>query len=81
MYGSRGSSRFRESSDYDIAVIVRECSDPIELTIKLLKMRPKGLPVDIAVLELRELGDRIVRKMLSPSKILFNGLNQDIPVF
>ena len=74
LFGSRARGDNMLSSDYDLAVVVEKCNDVLELTEKLLKMKPHGLPVDIAVFSVDELRDPLVTKMLTPCRILYNGL-------
>ncbi len=74
LFGSRASGKARESSDFDVAVILPEIEDKLALLYELIRIRPEGLPVDIVALSLEELHDQIFRKMLDPCIILYDGL-------
>ncbi|RLG46996.1 MAG: nucleotidyltransferase domain-containing protein [Thermoproteota archaeon] len=74
LFGSRASGKARESSDFDVAVILPEIEDKLALLYELIRIRPEGLPVDVVALSLEELYDPIFRKMLDPCIILYDGL-------
>ena len=74
LFGSRAEGVHRESSDFDLAVILPLVTDPLELTCKLYQLRPRGLPIDLLVLDVSELEDPIVKKMLTKSIVIYDGL-------
>ncbi len=74
LFGSRAEGTHKESSDFDLAVILPLVTDPLELTCKLYQLRPRGLPVDLLVLNVSELEDPIVKKMLAKSTVIYDGL-------
>ena len=74
LFGSRAEGAHRESSDFDLAVILPLVADPLELTCELCQLRPRGLPVDLLVLEVSELEDPIVKKMLAKRVVIHDGL-------
>lgn len=74
LFGSRARGDHMTSSDYDLAVIIDYCDDILGLTEALLSIRPRGLSIDIVVLERRELGDPLVARMLTPCRIVYDGL-------
>ncbi len=74
LFGSRAGGRARESSDYDVAVIVRDNVDRISLLEDVSKLREDPVPIDIVVIKISELDLEIVKKMLNESKIIWNGL-------
>lgn len=74
LFGSRARGDEMLSSDYDLAVVVEGEVDVLGLTEILVKMRPRGLPVDVVVFQKEELGDPLVTRMLTPCRMLYNGL-------
>ena len=75
LFGSRARGSALPYSDYDIAVIFKSVSNKIELAEEIYKLKPPELPADIVVLELSELRDPIVRKMLSECIVLYDALS------
>jgi predicted nucleotidyltransferase len=51
------------SSDFDIAIIVSDHSDPIEIAVKARLLRKEAFPLDIVVLRRSEAIDPIYREM------------------
>lgn len=74
LFGSRVSGKARESSDYDVAIIVRDDVDRIKFMEEISTMRKGGIPIDIVVLKKSEIKNEIIKKMLTPSKIIWDGL-------
>ena len=74
LFGSRALSAHRPYSDFDIAVIVESIDDPLELVVRLRRLRPGGLPLDLTVLNIDDLEDPIVARMLRGCKVLHDGL-------
>ena len=74
LFGSRARGSALPYSDYDVAVILRSTDSKIELVEEMYKLKPPELPADIVVLELDELDDPIVEKMLSECVVLHDSL-------
>ena len=74
LIGSRAKGNHLPYSDYDLAVIFRKVKDKIRKTFELRKMKPKGISLDIIVLEEEELKDKTILEMIKQGKILHNKL-------
>lgn len=74
LFGSRARGDNKESSDFDIIVITTDDVHKLDFIEELYSLKPNNVPVDIIVLHKRELRDRTVKKMLSESRILYDGL-------
>jgi len=73
LFGSRGRGNNRESSDYDLLVVLRERVN--ENYLRVLRLKPLTVPMDIIIVGLSELSNPVLRKMLEQSKVLYDGLN------
>ena len=56
------------SSDFDIAIIVNDHSDPIEIAVKARLLRKEAFPLDIVELRRSEAIDPIYREMFRDAK-------------
>ncbi len=74
LFGSRARGEARAASDYDVAIILPD-PDPLEEAIWARKARPRGLRVDIVVLDVRQLEDPVYARMLDGAVVLHDGLN------
>ncbi len=74
LFGSRATGRAKESSDYDVALIVRDDIDRMDFLEEVSKLREDPIPIDIIVIKISELDLNIVKKMFYNSKIIWNGL-------
>ncbi len=75
LFGSRAKGRQLPYSDYDIAVVLENIDDKLEMTIKLRRLKPHGLDLDLIVLDKRELEDPMIKAMLGEKRILYDGLS------
>ena len=75
LFGSRAKGGQLPYSDYDIAVVLENIGDKLEMTIKLRSLKPHGLDLDLIVLDKRELEDPMIKAMLGEKKILYDGLS------
>ncbi len=63
-----------EPRDYDLLIVVKEAHE-IERVEKIIyKLKPRGLPVDIIVVSLRDLDKTIIRQMLRHHIVLYDPL-------
>jgi len=74
LFGSRARGDELPYSDFDIAVILDEPGDKLRLTEELRKLKPRGLPLDLLVLNSEELKDPLVACMLKGGRTLYDGL-------
>ena len=74
LFGSRARGDHLPHSDYDVAVILEAVGDRVGAVEELRRLRPRGLPLDLVVLEVGDLGDPIVEKMLEGCRVLYDGL-------
>jgi len=74
LFGSRARGEARAASDYDVAIILPN-PDPLEDAVWARRVRPKGLRVDIVVLDVRQLEDPVYAQMLDGAVVLHDGLN------
>lgn len=74
LFGSRARDDSKPYSDYDIAVFLDKLEDSLETCEKLRKLRPKGLSVDIIVLNQKDLEEPVTKAMLKNKKILYDKL-------
>ncbi len=72
LFGSRGRGDNKESSDYDLLIVLKEGEDKDRLQI--LKLKPLSVPMDIIVVNPSELSNPVLKKMLKQSKVLYDGL-------
>lgn len=75
LFGSRAKGGQLPYSDYDIAVVLENIDDKLEMTIKLRRLKPHGLDLDLIVLDKRELEDPMIKAMLEEKRILYDGLS------
>lgn len=77
LFGSRARGNNLPYSDYDLMIIVklRDSRDRLTETVKAYSLKPVQLPIDLLVVDLEELDDPIVLKMLERGcVILYDGL-------
>ncbi|AEM39111.1 DNA polymerase beta domain protein region [Pyrolobus fumarii 1A] len=74
LFGSRARGDNLPYSDYDVAVILERVEDRLREAEELAKLKPSRLPLDLVVLELDDLRDPLIAKMLTPCKVLYDGL-------
>ena len=74
LFGSRARFDNKESSDFDLLVIVENTINKLDLMEELYSLKPTNVPIDIIVMHINELKSATVKKMLSPSIILYDGL-------
>ena len=65
----------------NLAVVLDEIRDVISLTEKLRRLKPKGLPLDLLVVQADELSDPLISGMFSGCKVLYDGLRVQLPNF
>ncbi|PCN49872.1 DNA polymerase subunit beta [Candidatus Geothermarchaeota archaeon ex4572_27] len=75
LFGSRALERHLPHSDYDVAVVLEEVGDKLSVVEELRRLKPRGLPLDLIVLQVDELSDPLTSKMLEGSKVLYDGLS------
>ncbi len=75
LYGSRARGEQLPCSDYDVAVILENIEDKVKVTEELRRVKPRGLDLDLIVLSVDELSDRVVQEMLKNSIVLHKGIN------
>ena len=75
LFGSRAKGEHLPYSDYDLTVVLNEVKDKVSLIEILRRLKPRGLPLDLIVIEKEELSDPLIKKMLEGSKTLHDGLN------
>ena len=74
LFGSRARGSALPYSDYDVAVVLKSAGSRVELAEEVYKLKPPELPADVVVLELDDLGDPIVERMLSGCVVLHDSL-------
>ena len=74
LFGSRASGKAKDSSDYDVAIIVRDDVDRVDFMEKISMLKNGHVPIDIVVIKISELDNETVKKMLTPCKVLWDGL-------
>ena len=74
LFGSRARGDHLPYSDFDVAVVVERAEDKLAMIEELREMQPRGLPLDLVVLEAEELADPLVEEMLRGSKVLHDSL-------
>jgi len=74
LFGSRARGSHLPQSDYDVAVVLREAGDRLAAIEELRRLKPRGLPLDLVVLETSDLSDPLVSKMLEGCRVLYDGL-------
>ncbi len=73
LFGSRGRGDNRESSDYDLLIVLREKGN--EQYLRILKLKPLSVPMDIIIVSPNELENPVLSRMLKNSRLLYDGLN------
>jgi len=77
LFGSRARGNNLPYSDYDLMIIIklRDSRDKLAEAIKAYNLKPTQLPIDLLVVDVEELDDPIVAKMLERGCIvLYDGL-------
>jgi len=74
LFGSRGRNDNRESSDFDMIVVVKNNIDRLDFAEKLYAFKPKGIPIDIPVIHIKELNESTIKKMISGGIVIHDGL-------
>jgi len=74
LFGSRAKGECLPYSDYDVAVILEDLDNKLDVIEKLRRLKPKGLDLDLIVLSIDELNDKLVKEMLKDSIILYKGI-------
>ncbi|MEM2047720.1 MAG: nucleotidyltransferase domain-containing protein [Candidatus Jordarchaeales archaeon] len=75
LFGGRARGTSSDSGDFDVMVILKSVVDPIEEAVKIRrKLHGKRFPLDIVVVERKDLESLLIRKMLEHHKILYDGL-------
>ncbi len=73
LFGSRASKTNRESSDFDIFVVLEKISKE---DLKLIySAKPDFLPTDIILITPADLKNPVIKSMMKTSEIIFDGLN------
>ncbi len=72
LIGSRARGDSALYSDYDIVIFTQMEEEKAKQVI--LKKRPRGLPIDVIILPIEAINDKIVKQMLMDAKILYDGL-------
>ena len=73
LFGSRARGDNRMSSDFDVLIIL-ERGDLMNHYLRILKLKPLELPVDLVIIYPSDLKKPIIRKMIQESKIIYDGL-------
>lgn len=74
LFGSRARGDNVESSDFDLAIIIKDDMNALEFLEKAAKLNKTGVPVDLVVLKEEDLEKGTIRKMLEGCKIIYDGL-------
>ncbi|MGC8543794.1 MAG: nucleotidyltransferase domain-containing protein [Vulcanisaeta sp.] len=74
LFGSRARGDYLPSSDYDVAVILRQVSDVHSELLRLRSLKPEGLFLDLTILSIDDLDDPVIREMLRGCRLLYDGL-------
>jgi len=74
LFGSRARGNHLPYSDYDVAVILREVRNKLLVIEELRKLKPRGLPLDLLVIQVTELSDPLIVRMFKECKVLYDGL-------
>ena len=75
LFGSRARGDNMESSDFDVAIIVKDELSTFDVLDKVVVIERGCVPVDLVVLKISDLERGVIRKMLMKCKILYDGLN------
>ncbi|MDK2384689.1 MAG: nucleotidyltransferase domain-containing protein [Candidatus Korarchaeota archaeon] len=74
LFGSRAAERHRSSSDFDVIVVMEGDFDEVEVAAEISRLRPRGIPVDLLVINKDSLGRKDVKILLEHSKVIYDGL-------
>lgn len=76
LFGSRAAGRHRASSDFDVMVVMEGTDEAeAEMAAKILRLRPRGIPIDLVVINKDSLSkDKEVKILLKDSKVIYDGL-------
>lgn len=74
LFGSRARGSYLPYSDFDVAIVVEAAKDVISLIEELRALKPRGLQLDLIVLERGDLSDPIVKKMLDGALVFHDSL-------
>ncbi|GAB6945429.1 nucleotidyltransferase domain-containing protein [Vulcanisaeta sp. JCM 14467] len=74
LFGSRARGDYLPSSDYDVAVVLRQVVNVHDEVSRLRSLKPEGLFLDLLVLSIDEVGDPVVKEMLRGCRLLYDGL-------
>lgn len=77
LVGSRARGDYLPYSDYDVVVIVRESSDPLEEAVRLRRLRKHSFPLDLIVLTPSQASDPIYDEMFRTAIKLCSKLSKD----
>jgi len=75
LFGSRARGNHLPYSDYDLAVVLSGLEDKILVIEELRRLKPRGLPLDLIVVDTEELKDPLIKNMFKRAKILYNKLS------
>jgi len=78
LFGSRARGDHLPYSDYDLAVVLSGLEDKILIIEELRRLKPRGLPLDLIVVDTEELKDPLVKNMFKGAKVLYNKLGVDL---
>ncbi len=73
LFGSRSRGEEEPYSDYDVAVVLRGAVDKLEATLRLRRLKPRILSLDLVVLLLEDLEDPLIQSMLRGAVVLYDG--------
>ncbi|MEM1929361.1 MAG: nucleotidyltransferase domain-containing protein [Thermofilaceae archaeon] len=79
LFGSRARGNHLPYSDFDIAIVVEEAVDKLSLIEELRALKPRGLPLDLIILEREDLKSPVVKKMLEGAIIVYDSLQLHFP--
>ncbi len=74
LFGSRAVKRHRASSDFDVVVVMEGSFDEVEMAAKILRLRSRGIPIDLLVINRDSLDSKEVKILLKDSKVIYDGL-------
>ncbi len=79
LFGSRARGDHLPYSDYDVAIVFEKLDNRLKLAEEIARLKPPQLPLDLVLLSLDDLNDPTTRRMLTPCKTLYRGLNVEDP--
>ncbi len=74
LFGSRAVKRHRASSDFDVTVVMEGSFDEVEMAAKILRLRSRGIPIDLLVINRDSLDSKEVKILLKDFKVIYDGL-------